>query len=588
MPVSITSTSASSTLSKRSLWVLRAVATVVVVLSPTVSLAQRAGQSIPEPLPDKHKPPTPEEIDKMETNSGRNSPPRAATPTLDTCFLTPLNLWIAPSVAAGQLQIETKARNEYQKACGELQKKKTIQAEKHLRKAVSDDPKFAAAWVTLGQVLNNQRRRDDARQACHQASIVQPTYVAAYLCLAELDARQGAWDELLHDSTLAIELDPASDALAYEYNAAARLNLHQLSAAETSALRAQQIDRDNHDPRIHFVLAQIYEAKGDAINEAKQLHDYLKYAKDPSNVALVRETLSQLENASEQPPSLRLGSDLSDLVETFVSRSGPPDIDDIVPPVLTEANCPLPEILKETSNHTQDLIENLQQFSANERIEQIDIDKKGRRRSSGAEEMNYVVQIEQNSSGYPRVQEYRLGMGGVRRAGLMDSGTAAFALIFHPAHVGNFSFRCEGITEFQGSQVWQLRFEESTNPKKSFIAIRVGTSNYLPRFKGRAWVASGSYNVLRVETDLVSAIPEIDLQREHMVINYAPVEFQKRRVELWLPKNTALYMSFRGHHFELTHDFRDFQLFSVDSVEAIKGPAKDLRLQLRASQYTRD
>ena len=155
----------------------------------------------------------------------------------------------------------------------------------------------------------------------------------------------------------------------------------------------------------------------------------------------------------------------------------------------------------------------------------------------------------------------------------MDSGTAAFALIFHPAHLENFDFRCEGLTELEGSAAWQVHFEESADPNKAFTAIRIGGSVYLPKFKGRAWITISSYDVMRIETDLVAPIPNINLQREHQVINYAPVEFLKRHVRLWLPESTSLYFAYRGRQYERVHRFSQFQLFLVDSAEAVKEPS---------------
>jgi Tfp pilus assembly protein PilF len=68
-----------------------------------------------------------------------------------------------------------------------------------------------------------------------------------------------------------------------------------LAEAEKSALKALEIDKNNTEPRAHFVLAQIYEAKGDRENEAAQLQEYLKFASDPQDVAMVKQYLSQLE-----------------------------------------------------------------------------------------------------------------------------------------------------------------------------------------------------------------------------------------------------------------------------------------------------
>jgi predicted Zn-dependent protease len=83
--------------------------------------------------------------------------------------------------------------------------------------------------------------------------------------------------------------------VAYEYNAAANLNLHNLPEAEKSALRGAEIDKSNIDPRLHFLLAQIYEAKGDRAGEAAQLREYLKFASDPNDVAMVKNYLADLD-----------------------------------------------------------------------------------------------------------------------------------------------------------------------------------------------------------------------------------------------------------------------------------------------------
>jgi hypothetical protein len=71
-----------------------------------------------------------------------------------------------------------------------------------------------------------------------------------------------------------------------------------LLEAEKSALRALELDVRNSEPRIHFLLAQIYAAKGDRSNTAAQLREYLKFAKDPDDVALVKSNLAKLESGA--------------------------------------------------------------------------------------------------------------------------------------------------------------------------------------------------------------------------------------------------------------------------------------------------
>lgn len=251
---------------------------------------------------------------------------------------------------------------------------------------------------------------------------------------------------------------------------------------------------------------------------------------------------------------------------------GPPDIDEAIPPVRTDVPCPLTQILEETSKSAQGFVDNLQSFSASERIEHVEIGNRGRTRTL-IRQVNYVAQVKQNSSGYPNVVEYRSGDTGIQQPPLADTGTAAFALIFHPLHIGNLEIRCEGLSEMQGSPAWQLRFQESPDPAKSFSVVRVGRSLYLPRLKGRAWIATDNNEFLRIDTDLVSPISEIDLQVEHLSIVYASVEFRTRQLRLRLPESASLYIGYRGHRYKRVHNFSQFQLFWVESDQNIKEPA---------------
>jgi predicted Zn-dependent protease len=212
----------------------------------------------------------------------------------DTCLLPPLAGMELPTVDVATLQIARNARKDYAAACEALNDRHYDKAEEKLRKAVGEDPKYVAAWVTLGQLLGALQKMEDARGACSKAQTADPAYLPSYLCLADIAARSQNWEEMLSLSSRALEIDSTNDPLAYDYNAAANLKLHRLPDAEKSALKAIEIDRNHSDPRVHFVLAQIYEAEGDRSNEIAQLQEYLKFA-NPSEAATVKQYLSELE-----------------------------------------------------------------------------------------------------------------------------------------------------------------------------------------------------------------------------------------------------------------------------------------------------
>ena len=264
-------------------------------LSSPPAFAQKPG-SLPPPRP---APPPRGPTDTFGQNQLRygNKAGPLLTPLgeKDTCFLPPLNGVASPVVGVANLRAAAKAKKEYGSACASLEDKKYPAAETHLRRAVQIDAKFPAAWVTLGQLLAAQQKTEEARQACAQASEADANYVPAHLCFADVAVRAGAWEEALQHTTRALELDPTSDAPAYAYSAAANLHLHHLAEAEQNGLRALEIDRNNYDPRVHFLLAQIYEAKRDPEHEAAQLREYLKFASSPEEAAMVKQTLAELE-----------------------------------------------------------------------------------------------------------------------------------------------------------------------------------------------------------------------------------------------------------------------------------------------------
>ena len=95
------------------------------------------------------------------------------------------------------------------------------------------------------------------------------------------------------------------------------------------------------------------------------------------------------------------------------------------------------------------------------------------------------------------------------------------------------------------------------------VALVVNGKSYDVRLRGRAWILAGSYEVARMETDLLQDIPEIRLRVWHEIVEYLPVRFVSGDTLMWLPSDVELYADFRGHRFYRRHSFSNFKLFSV-------------------------
>jgi tetratricopeptide (TPR) repeat protein len=246
-------------------------------------------------------PATPATIDEAEVVLGAKNPvgSNAAPGSQDNnCFLPPLTGMHPSTVEVVDLQVPAKAQKEYEDGCADVKNKKMADAETHLRKVVKAYAKYAAAWVLLGQILEARQKTEEARDACSHPLTSAANYLPAYMCLVDISARLKHWDEVLKLSARALEIDPAANAAAYAYNATAALNLGHLNDAEKSALRASEIDSKHSEPRLLYLLAQIYAAKGDRANLMAQLREYLKFSRDPDDAVAVRSYLAKLEGQS--------------------------------------------------------------------------------------------------------------------------------------------------------------------------------------------------------------------------------------------------------------------------------------------------
>ena len=527
-------------------------------------------------------------------NTGQ--PVQKTTKREDTCLLPPLTNVRGPVVAAAALAVPSKAKNEYLKACDALEQKKTESAEKHLHKAVKEYSNYGAAWVTLGQILAAQNHSEEARNACSQGSTAVPEYVPAYLCLADMASRDKEWGEVLQLSNRALAVDPNSIALAYEYNAAANLRMNKLDDAEKGALRAVQIDKDNREPRAHFLLAQIYEAKRDRANEIIQLREYLKFAANSDDTSALQQLLSQLEkqgvaagNPGAEPRQESGNSAVADSAredrkseETDVSETsheGAAVSEKLARAARIdggESSCRLDTLLPQIEHRIQEFVEDVQKFTATELLVYDSLNGSGQVAFSEHLTYDYLVSIEQVGSRLLAVNEYQHGRAstGKSRVIVVNSGLPALPLIFHPYYAGDFSMECEGLTQFNGKPVWQIRFHQRGDKASRIRSYRVGLAGrtYELDLEGYALFLADNYQIVKLETDLAKAIPEIQLTLDHASAEFGPVHFQSRGVDVWLPLAAEFVSERKGKRTHERRTFSDYLLFAVDDQQQITSP----------------
>lgn len=207
-------------------------------------------------------------------------------------------------VTVASLEVPQRARKEYEKGSESLEKGNLADAEKSLRKAIDEYPKFAEAWMRLGDLEQGRKNPAAAMQDYQEAINADPNLPLPYLRMAFLCAVASNWEQTRQLTARLIGLDPVGLPLAYYYNAVAEFNLKHLDKAESNGLRAESMDTQHSEPRVELLLASVYNAKGAYASAADHYRIYLKLVPDGPLTARVKTDLAKTEEmAKSQPPT---------------------------------------------------------------------------------------------------------------------------------------------------------------------------------------------------------------------------------------------------------------------------------------------
>jgi cytochrome c-type biogenesis protein CcmH/NrfG len=207
-------------------------------------------------------------------------------------------------VTVASLEVPAKARRDYEKGSESLEKGNLADAEKSLRKAVDEYPKFAEAWMRLGDLEQRRKDLDGAMKDYQEAINSDPNLPLPYLRMAFLSAVASKWEQTRQLTARLINLDPVGFPLAYYYNAVAEFNLKHLDNAESNALRAEAMDTQHLEPRVELLLASIYNVKSAYASAADHYRNYLKLVPDGPLTQRVKTDLAKTEEmAKTQSPS---------------------------------------------------------------------------------------------------------------------------------------------------------------------------------------------------------------------------------------------------------------------------------------------
>jgi tetratricopeptide (TPR) repeat protein len=471
-----------------------------------------------------------------------------------------------------------KARKELDLAIAALQNGKASDALRHVDyplKHAPGDP--TVHYVAAICDLANQDFTL-ARTQLEKTIEIFPDHGAAHLELGDLFLqRDHDADSAIPHLERALALD-ANSWLAHWLLAKAYLVAgRKIDSARFHAARAMALGKEKAASAA-ITLAYAQALTGDPISARATLEEFLRRSpRDPA--APQAQALLASSNVFATAPLPALLSSLSasvlnppepssfDLSPAATDSWLPPDTDAVQPPVEQETSCVLADVLEGAGRRASELVISLERFASTEVVTNEELDSRGGPRRSEQRSFDYVAVIDRPRSDRLVVHESRSSRAGPRtRSTLMSEGISAIGFLFEPAFAQDFSFSCEGLSQWQGRPAWQVRFEERLDRDARILGWVANNQPYSAALKGRAWIEANSYHVLHIETDLLKPISQIRLSYDHIAISYAPVVFEHGNTELWLPSSATVHIQLGGRFYREHHQFNNFLLFSVDTI----------------------
>jgi hypothetical protein len=263
----------------------------------------------------------------------------------------------------------------------------------------------------------------------------------------------------------------------------------------------------------------------------------------------------------------------ADADKKFKNRSmywSPPDLDSRVRGLSASSACDLATVLAQAAERTSNLINVLQNFTAQEKIRFQSSDREGFVKESGSEAFNYIV-VFHKGDGEPVVDERRSPSGGSSYA-IASRGLPEMVLMFLPNLQADYEMKCDGETTWEGQRSWVLHFQQRSDKPSRTFSFSDLSHTYSASLKGHAWIAADSGEVMHLEVGLIQGIPALRVFHWSLSINYAPVRFQTKDVTVWLPETADAYFDLGDHRTVIFHTFTEFLLFSVGTNQKIEKP----------------
>lgn len=475
------------------------------------------------------------------------------------------------------LALSPKAVSEIDKGLGAMRKKQYDSALNHFAKASQASPANPDIHYFRGSAELRMGQMEPARKEFEQAVALDPSHEKALLALGEMQLQSSDATGAIATLNKTVTANGAGWKT-YYLLASAHTNLKQWKEAGDAARRAVSLAGSRSGEPL-LLLGEIELAEGHTAAARdfwqKVVADFPKTPETADAKAKLAELSSGKPGPAEPAGGPKVAVDTGPSEPEESRPWAPPDVDSKEYYVTSDASCNSNDVITRAMRRMKVQMANLEKFTAMEHIEHQEIDKHGLPGPIKARQFSYIVFVHPYEKDSVFLEESR--DGGVSPTSFPTSlatiGLNSLGLsVLQPANRAGFVYQCQGVATVRGQAAWQVRFEEK---KDANLGVRrwqrQGTIYNVP-IKGRVWLSTTTFDILRVETDLREPMPNLELTRDHLQVEYGPVNFKGKKAQLWLPWDAEMYMELHGKRYHHKHYLTDYMLFNVDASAKIEAP----------------
>lgn len=238
---------------------------------------------------------------------------------------------------------------------------------------------------------------------------------------------------------------------------------------------------------------------------------------------------------------------------------------------------PLAMILQKTGARVDEFFASMVDLIANEEIKQKRLGTFGVAGGSESIRDNYLV-LRRGDGTRIDFDEFRMDENGRRleQVGqtsgfLVTSGFALISVHFSRALQPDSRFLYLGDQKIGAGDTYVVAFAQLPGQASLKVSLRGPSGSAVHMLtQGVAWVDKGSFQVLRMRTDLLARQPEIGLETQTTKVDFTELRLKDLAASLWLPRDVDVYLKLRrslgrpvDEEFRNVHHYSNFRRYRV-------------------------